>query len=106
MAIVSLEMARRHTRSIGVQDDDDLALKILAAEALVLQHLRRTDETSPPWTAETDPETDREFAIAQAAVLKVLGNLYRYRGDDETPMNPMSEDVIAMLSMQRDPTLS
>jgi hypothetical protein len=36
----------------------------------------------------------------------VLGNLYRFRGDDEKSPSPISEDVVSMLSMLRDPSLA
>jgi hypothetical protein len=104
MGYLDLDLARRHTRSQGVPDDDDLRLKMAQAEAIVLQHIKYA--ASPEWDETSDPETDRDFAIIQAATLKVLGNLYRFRGDDEKPGNPLSEDVILMLSQHRDPSLA
>lgn len=106
MGYISLDMARRHTRSQGVPDDDDLRLKTLQAEAIVLQHLKGNNG-SPDWDETTDPAVDTDFAIVQAATLKVLQNIYRFRGDDEKPSpSPMSPDVVDMLSMMRDPTLA
>lgn len=104
MALVTYATAVRHLRQTGVLDgspeDDDLTAKIEQASALVLVHLKRAGE----WTVDTDPTDDPEFAVVQAAVLKVLGNLYRFRGDDEKPVSPISEDVVSMLSMLRDPS--
>ena len=104
MAFLTLDIARRHTRSQGVPDDEDLMLKALQAEAIVLQHLKRAGV--PPWDETSDPATDADFAVVQAATLRVLQNLYRFRGDDAPSPSPMSPDVIDMLSMMRDPTLS
>lgn len=104
MAYVTLETARDHTRSQGVPDDADLGLKIAQAEALVWHHLKR--EGAPPWTIASDPATDVEFAIILAATLRVIQHLYRFRGDDAPSPSPLSPDVIAMLSMMRDPTAS
>lgn len=71
------------------------------ASALVIAHLKRPAE----WTVDDIPANDPEFAIVQASVLKVLGNLYRFRGDDDESPAPVSPDVVSMLSMHRDPTL-
>ena len=51
--------------------------------------------------------TVEELSIIQAATLKVVGNLYRFRGDDErVAAAPISPEVIAMLSHLRDPALA
>ncbi len=106
MALVCYDDAVNHLRQQGVLDgspaDADLTLKIEQASALVLIHLKRPAE----WHVEMDPADDPEFAIVQAAVLRVLGNLYRFRGDDETSVEPISPDVVRMLSMLRDPTMA
>jgi hypothetical protein len=110
MALISYAAAVRHLRQEGALPIDvspeaehaDVAAKIEQASALVLVHLKRPGE----WSVDTDPEEDPEFAIVQAAVLKVLGNLYRFRGDDEKSPSPISEDVVSMLSMLRDPSLA
>jgi len=106
MALISYDQAVRHLRQTGVMDgspaDEDLTLKIQQASALVQIYLKRPAE----WDVSSRPEDDPEFAVVQAAVLKVLGNLYRFRGDDEKPVSPLSEDVVALLSMLRDPTLA
>lgn len=109
MALVTYEQALAHLGRVGVpgpsnapNHDEDLAMKIEQASALVLAHLKRND-----WTAASDPDTDPEFAIVQAAILRVLGNLYRFRGDDESSSpNPLDASVVSMLSMHRDPALA
>jgi hypothetical protein len=103
MALVTYDQAVAHLKQNGVLDvspaDADLALKLEQASALVLLHLKRPGE----WSEDTLPSDDPEFAIVQAAVLRVLGNLYRFRGDDEVSVAPVSADVVSMLSMLRDP---
>lgn len=106
MALVTYDLAVRHLKQQGVLDvspeDTDLAAKIEQASAIVLIHLKRPAE----WTVDSDPTEDPEFGIVQAATLKVLGNLYRFRGDDEKSPSPLSDDVVDMLSILRDPTLA
>lgn len=104
MSYVSLDVARAHTRTLGVPDDADLELKIAQAEAFVWQHLKRDGD--PPWSAASDPATDREYAIVLAATLVVLQNLYRFRGDDAPSPLLFSPNVLDMLSMLRDPTVA
>lgn len=101
--LITFEDARRHLR-ISASDTDsaeDLQFKMQQAESLVINHIKRPDHG---WTVAT--ANDHELAIVQAAILKVLGNLYRFRGDQEKPMVALSPDVIAMLSMLRDPALA
>ncbi len=106
MALVSYQAAVDHLKQRGVLDgsppDDDLTLKIEQASALVIVHLKRSGE----WDVNSDPTDDPEFAIVQAAVFRVLTNLYRFRGDDEKSPAPVSDDVVAMLSLLRDPSLA
>jgi hypothetical protein len=83
MALVTYDVAVRHLLQQGVLDgspnDEDVAMKIEQASAMVLIHLRRQGE----WDVDTTPADDPEFAIVQALVLRVLSWLYRYRGDDD-----------------------
>jgi hypothetical protein len=104
MPYVDLDVARDHTRTLGVPDDDDLLLKIAQAEAFVWQHLKRDGD--PPWDVNSDPTTDREFAIVLAATLIVLQDLYRFRGDDAPSPLLFNPRVLDMLSMLRDPTVA
>ena len=96
----------RHLRQQGVFDgspeDPDLAAKIEQASQIVISHLKRPAE----WDENSDPETDPDFAWVQAMTLKVLGHLYRFRGDDED--EPSLEDLFrkSSSSMYRDPTLA
>lgn len=110
MALVTYDQAVQHLRRQGAlelgvspaEQEADLTLKIEQASAIVIAHLKRPGE----WDVDSSPEDDPEFAIVQAAVLKVLGNLYRFRGDDEKSPSPMSADVVDLLAMHRDPSLA
>lgn len=106
MALITYAQAVAHLKQNGVLDgsptDDDLTLKIEQASAMVLIYLKRPGE----WDVDAIPADDPEFALVQAAVLKVLGNLYRFRGDDEKAVAPVSDDVVSMLSMLRDPEMA
>jgi hypothetical protein len=94
MALITYDMAVRHLRQQGVLDtspeDPDLALKMEQASAMVLLHIKRPGE----WDVTTSAEDDPEFAMVQALVLRVLGWLYRFNGDDE---NAPSIDTILNL---------
>lgn len=106
MALISYEQAVAHLRQTGVLDvspeDADLALKVKQASALVIGFLKRPGE----WDGTENPDDDPEFAVIQAAVMKVLGNLYRFRGDDVEAPTPISPDVERMLAPYRVPTLA
>lgn len=106
MALISMEAAIAHLKQQGVlvvsPEDPDLALKLRQASSIVLNHLKRPGE----WDEDASPDDDPEFGVVQAAVLKVLGNLYRFRGDDDKAPAPISDDVAALLSPLRDPSLA
>lgn len=106
MALVTYAAAVKHLKQEGVLDgspeDTDLQLKIEQASALVLHRLDRHGE----WDEETRPEDDNDFAIVQAAVFKVLSNLYRFRGDDEKTPPPIDDAVERMLYALTRPTIA
>lgn len=106
MPLITYAAAVAHLNQTGVLDgspeDSDLALKIEQASAIVSLYLKRPGE----WDIDTIADQDPEFAILQAAVFKVLGNLYRFRGDDMESPAPISQDVKRMLDPLRDPALA
>jgi hypothetical protein len=111
MALITYAQAVNHLRQNGVlgisPEDADLALKVKHATSIVLVYIGRPAE----WDENADPESDPEFGIVQAAVLKVLGNLYRFRGDDEPTFatvgfDPLGPDIVSMLSLIRDPSMA
>lgn len=110
--LITLEQARAHLRvgpvtPIGY---DDVASKLEQATMVVLGYLDRGDAAwaaeMAAWTIDTVP---REV---QAAVLLQLGELYRFRGDDEAGAVPARErgylaaGVTAVLHRLRDPALA
>jgi hypothetical protein len=110
-ALVSTQQAKDHLRLTDDTDILDLKLKCEQATAMVLNYLERAaDDSSPAWTAETDPSTDPELAIVKAAILTLLGDMYRFRGDDEEPSHTSAHDlpprVARTLRLLKDPTLA
>jgi hypothetical protein len=105
--LLDLSLALAHARVTDTSEATlaDVELKTRQAEAIVLTYLKRPLHG---WTDLSNPATDAEFAIVQAAILKVFLNLWRFRGDDtDTPQGaPLTEDVRWMLSGLRDPTLA
>lgn len=112
-ALVDIETAMRHLK-LTVEEitpnpyQDDVQLKLTQATALVLMHIKRHEYAD--WSETTDPATEPEFAIVQAAILKVLSNLWRFRGDDDQQQNvqqgPLTPDVVLMLSGLRPPSIA
>ena len=106
MALITYDMGINHLRQIGVLDvspeDPDFAQKVKQASSIVITHLKRPGE----WDSDTDPEDDVEYGQAQVMCLRVLGWLYRFRGDDERDQS--LDDVLrnSGSSMLRDPSLA
>lgn len=106
MALVTFDQAVKHLKQEGVLDvspeDADLTLKIEQASAMVVSHLKRPAE----WDVDSLPEDDPDFAWVQAATLKTISWLYRFRGDD--PEAPSFEDLMRKSgsSLYRDPSLA
>jgi hypothetical protein len=106
MALVTYTAAVNHLKQQGVLDvspeDADLALKVEQASAIVLNHLKRPGE----WDIDSLATDDPEFAWVQAATLKVIGHLYRFRGDDME--EPSIDEMLTRMgsSMYREPTIA
>ena len=108
MMLVTLDVVLQHLKLPAGPEDEDLTRKIEQASALVWQYLKRPwPEGSPVAPGSPADVTLEELTIIEAATLKVVGNLYRFRGDDErVAAAPISPEVIAMLSHLRDPALA
>ncbi len=115
MPIVTLQQAKNHLKITHEHENNDIQLKLEQATAIVLMYLKRTDlgspldEDSSELTA-TDL-TSLELSVVQAAILKVLANFDRFRGDESDGENPSDEkfltaDIRGVLSMLRDPALA
>lgn len=106
MALITYQQAVDHLKQNGVLDvspsDADLERKIEQASAIVQTAMKRFGE----WDSDTDAATDPEFAWAQAMTLKVLGHLYRFRGDDTD--EPSLEEMLKKsgITLYRDPSLA
>jgi hypothetical protein len=76
-ALVTLQQAKDHlqlpTMAAGHPDEADLQLKLDQAEAIILDFLAA--KADPAWTPATVPPQ------VTAAILLLLGGLYRHRGD-------------------------
>jgi len=107
--LVTLEQARVHLRlgPVTALGHDDVQSKLDQATMIILGYLDRGDDA---WTAEMQAWTiDTVPREVQAAVLLQLGDLYRFRGDDEAGAAPARErgylalGVTALLHRLRDP---
>lgn len=115
MPILTLEQVKDHLKITHADEDRDLELKLRHATALVINYLKRTDLGSP---LDTDVSlivpselTTIELAIVQGAILKVVANFDRFRGDEAEGENPSTQefltpDIRGILSMLRDPALA
>jgi hypothetical protein len=115
--LVTLTQAKLHLRETGTASDVDIQQKLDHAEALILDYIGSTDTwrtTIAGWLA--DPTTTPP--VVTAAILVQLGELDRFRGDDETDAlpsrlrarNESSDDlsvlVVELLRRTRDPVLA
>jgi len=78
MDIVTLAQVKSHLRVDNDLEDDDLALKLLAAQSAVLTYLK----SSSVDTLMDGSPSEFQFAIS-AATLLMVGYLYRNRDGDE-----------------------
>lgn len=109
-ALLTLEQAKKHLRLPDTSaEDDDLQAKLVQAQAIVLDYLR--DTTNTTWTATMDAWTDETVpATVQAAILMQLGYLYRYRGDEpdevKSEYGNLAPGVIACVYRLRQPVIA
>lgn len=112
MSLITLAQAKAHLRIDTVStspmdaDEADLLLKMAQAEHLILDYLKVLSVSPPEWTDETNVPP-----LVQAAILFQLGELYRFRGDDDGkadrgPDGSLSPLVEGMLRRYRDPALA
>lgn len=104
VALVTFDMAVAHLKQTGAvfEADPDLQRKIEQASAIVVAYVKRPGE----WTIDSDPASEPDFAIVQGAVLHVIGNLFRFRGDDDNEPSVLDTNVMNMLALIRDPALA
>ncbi len=109
MALVTYTQAKAHL-GIGDEHESTVRLQLEQATQLVLLYLGRPEQD---WTEDTDPTEDPDFSIVQAAILAQLGDLFRFRGDDDDDpadkvedANYLSARVRRMLYPLRSPSLA
>lgn len=110
--IVTLAQVKQHLRlGSSTAEDADLTLKLAQAHALVLDYVDRPSDTDWHaglllWDDETAPKA------IQAAILRQVGDLVRFRGDDDDPSEgkvdgtDLSPRVKQLLRMYRRPVLA
>lgn len=116
--MITLEEAKTHLRVDHAEDDADISLKLFMANAIVKSYAGEVEAiTEAATAAEAAAVTDAEIAaaantsaksfeanaVADAAVLMVLGELYANR---EAGGDPLSPTVRAILSHLRKPVLA
>lgn len=105
MMLVSIEQAKAHLRVDHDDEDADLTLKCVAAGEIVVDFLK-LKELPAAWTAgeSFSPPENTVPALIQAAVLEVVGELYRNR--EASVGDILSEKVKSVLWRHRDPALA
>ena len=109
MALVTLEQTQRHLHLPITEDDPDLQDKIDQATDLILQYLERPSDADWTATLATWGDTADTPGPVVAAILVQTGELYRWRGDDNTDARPtqdLSPLVRAYLGRYKDPVLA
>ena len=121
-ALVTLQAAKDHLRlsmPLGDPDEPDLQAKLDAADALVRDYVaqRRCDPdgtwaaTVASWDVTATPPVPPPPHVLNATLI-VLGDLWRYRGDDlanEAPPRELGElprAAMALLYRLRDPAVA
>ena len=105
MALVSLEVAKSHLRVDHDEEDTHIERIAEQASAIVVDYLK----TENVWEDSSGNITDVPPLI-EAAVLLVIGNLYRYReGGSENSFRvlpPISDAVVSILARYRHPAMA
>lgn len=116
--LLTLAQAREHLRTVDLEDDVDLQLKIDAATQLVCEYISDRQPADEDWIATIEgwdgvsyPSTAPPVIVA--AVLQQVAELYRFRGDDVEGDLPKSVEhgalsplVARLLHRYRSPTLA
>lgn len=109
MSLMALEDAKVHLNITDTSHDADVAMKLDAAEAIVLDYIGSTSTWRTivaAWTSDTLP------AAVQAAILVQLGELFGVTGRGDEPKGPvhvpgqLSQQVTNYLMRYRDPVVA
>lgn len=109
MALITLATAKAHLRIDSTDArDEDIRRKMTLAEAIVLDYLKVVETSPPLWSTEADVPP-----VVLAAMLYQLGELERFRGDDQAGDGPVREQygslspvAEGLLRRMRDPALA
>jgi hypothetical protein len=106
--LIDLEVAKDHLNVTDPRHDLRIERMVTQAQAIVLEYIARSSDTA--WTATIAAWTEVTVPpVVQAAILLQLGELYRYRGDDEMPKRDegdLAPGVKSLLRRYRDPVIA
>jgi len=104
--LITLDQAKTQLRLpiVSQEYDDDLLLKLEHATSIVLDYLERSEDDWIIGSPSASP-ADTEFPIVQAAILEVLTNLWRHRGDEGVQDGPLTLRVANALRGIKRPAL-
>jgi hypothetical protein len=96
--LIDLAVAKNHVRITHTHDDEDLELKLLQAEAIVLAYIARPSDAD--WTAMLEAwTTDTVPMPVSAAILLMFAELYRDRGDEDPNLRQRSSQELGDVPM-------
>ena len=101
MTLATLPEARMHLRITDPARDPEIAMYLAQASALIFQYCGAQAQTG--WDEVSAPDDVR------AATLKMLGNLFEHRGDDNAPDDhdiKIWDGISVLLMRRRDPALA
>lgn len=112
MSLITLEQAKWQLKLGAPGDtqpdpiDDEVMFKVALAEAIILDYLKVVQGSPPTWSDENDVPP-----VVQAAILLELGELWRFRGDDQNGQGPQNDGdlspmIVGLLRRYRDPALA
>lgn len=113
--VLTRDQAVEHLRAVECGGDDgDLQLKIDAATQLVCEYIMDRQPEDTDWIDTIEGWTTNSVpAVIRTAVMLQVAELYRFRGDDEDGVAPMSAEtgglapiVARMLHRYRSPAIA
>lgn len=116
--VVTLDQVKAHLRLEGTTEhDDNLLMKIEEATALCEEFIKNYSGTTEERAARyavieawTEQDNPLEFYQMRAAVLRMVGHLFRFAGDDDSKMDwdgrNLPPNVTMFLNRLRDLTLA
>jgi hypothetical protein len=98
MALIDLDIAKKHLRITDSDHDAEIQTKLDQAGAIVTDYLKA--QADPTWNEDTTP------AVVQSAVLLMLGHLNENRGPDMRADNEVWAAIERLLMRLRDPAVA